>query len=133
MALSGSQRQTPKWFTDLNHMTNLTVRLKPSRGLTKRDWKIRVKVDMPGAKTAPVARLAVYLKGGKVKSSAIRFKKRGFSSKVTGFSSRNVKYVELVVANASRRYRCKQGTVLACEGVPLDDGTRFKFNASIFR
>ncbi|HEX6148350.1 MXAN_6640 family putative metalloprotease, partial [Nocardioides sp.] len=131
--LSRTKRSTPRWFLDLDHLTSDVVRLTPARGLKRRDWKLRVKVDMPPAKSAPVARVAVYLKSGKVQSSAVKFKKRGFSSKVVGFSTRNVKYVELVVANASRRSRCGRGTVFACQGLPLDDQRRFRFNASIFR
>jgi hypothetical protein len=90
---------------------------------------------MPAAKAAPAARLAVYLKSGKVTSRAVRFKRRGFSRKVIGFSSRKVKYVELVLVNASRRTRCwvAQSSPYSCFGDPLDDGTRFTFNASIFR
>lgn len=131
--LSARKRSTPKWYADLDHLTSLAVRMKPGRGLKRRDWKLRVKVDMPGATSAPTARVAVYLKNGKVSSSAVRFKKRGYSSKVLGFSARKVKYVELVVVNASRRSRCWQGTFLACQGLPRDDGRRFKFNASAFR
>jgi hypothetical protein len=132
--LSANTRRTSNFFTDLDHLTSLALRLKPAPGLRKRDWKVRVRVDLPPAKTAPVARVAVYLKSGKVRSSTIRFKKRGFSSKAVGFSARSVKYVELVVVNASRRSQCWTGDpTFACQGQPLDDPRRFQFNASIFR
>ncbi|MGH3363064.1 MAG: MXAN_6640 family putative metalloprotease, partial [Nocardioides sp.] len=134
--LSASKRSIgPGWVATVNHLTSLPLRFKPARGLTQRDWKLRLRADLPAASTAPVARVAAYLKSGKVTSSTIRFKRRGFSSKVVGFSARNVKYVELVLVNASRRSRCwtDQFSPFACLGTPLDDGRRTKFGASIFR
>ena len=112
----------------------MPVRLKPHGGLTKPNWKLRVKVDMPAKSSAPVARVAVYKKNGRVSSSTVKFKKNGFSSKVVGFSAKNVRYVELILVNASRRTRCwTSGGQFACSGTPRDDRKRFDFNASIFR
>ncbi len=133
--LSSSRRSTPKYFARIDHLSSIPIRLKPASGLTQGDWKLRVKVDMPAKATAPVARVAVYKKNGNVTSTTVPFKKTGFGSKVVGFSSKDVKYVELVVANASRRTTCwnDQDSPFSCLGTPTDDGRRFDFNASIFR
>jgi hypothetical protein len=132
--LSTSKRTRGPFWVPIDHLTSVPLRYKPDSDLRKRDWRLRLKVDMPPAKTAPVARVARYLKNGKVSSSSIRLKANGFSTKVVGFSARNVKYVELVLVNASRRSNCWVGDLtFACQGDPRDDSKRTDFSASIFR
>ena len=133
--LSKSKRGTGSWYYRVDHMTSIPIRFKPASGLRQRNWKLQVNVDLPPAKTAPVARVSVYLKTGKVTSSSIRLKAKGFSSKSVGFSSRKVKYVELVMANASRRTRCNtdEFSPFACLGTPLDDQKKYVYSARIFR
>ena len=46
---------------------------------------------------------------------------------VNGFGT--VKHVTLVLANASTRYSCRQGTVLSCRGIPRDD-LNYSFTAT---
>ena len=41
--------------------------------------------------------------------------------------------VTVVLANASTRYRCGEGTTLACEGTPRDQRQRFVLRASLLR
>jgi hypothetical protein len=133
--LSKSKRGTGGWYYLVDHLTSVPIRIKPASGLRQRDWKLRVSVDLPPAKTAPVARVSVYLKSGKVATSNIRLKAKGLSSKAVGFSSRKVKYVELVMVNASLRTRCwtNQASPFACLGTPRDDAKKYIYNASIFR
>lgn len=132
--MSTTRRNTGAWYVPIDHLTSVPLRYKPASSLSKRDWKLRLTVDMPPSATAPVARVARYLKNGKVSSSSIRLKSTGASSKVVGFSARNVKYVELVLVNASRRSNCWVGDLtFACQGDPRDDGRRTDFAASIFR
>ncbi len=112
------------------------MRLKPHGGLTQKDWKLRVKVDMPAKASAPVARVAVYKKNGGVSSSTLKFKQKGFSTKVVGFSAKDVKYVEVVLVNASlRTSNCwtDVNSPFACQGTPRDEQMRFEVNGSIFR
>ena len=125
------------WFAPVNHLTSIPLRFRPTSSLTRRDWKLRLTVDMPPATSAPVARLTTYLRNGAVDATTIRLRRTGASRAVVGFSVRDVRYVELVLVNASRRVRgCEsdfQGDVFACYGIPRDDGRRTDFGASIFR
>ena len=41
------------------------------------------------------------------------------------FDNRKVGAVTVTLVNASTRYQCGRGTLLACKGKPLDDKMRF--------
>ena len=73
---------------------------------------------------------------GSVSASSIRLNRKGVGSTTVPFSSRSVRYVELMVVNASRRTRCLTGNTpqyFACDGTPRDDGVRTVFSAESFR
>jgi hypothetical protein len=133
--LSPSRRSTPRWYAKIDHLTNLTARIKPSSKLRSSDWKLRVKVDMPPKATAPAARVVTHLKNGQVTTKALAPRSRGWSSTAVGFSARKVRYVEVVIANASRRTDCwaSQNSPFACYGDPLDDNKRFDIVGTAFR
>ncbi|GAA1478183.1 hypothetical protein GCM10009623_26290 [Nocardioides aestuarii] len=119
----------------VNHLTNLALRIKPSRKLGSADWRLKVQVDMPPKATAPVSRVVTHLKSGKTASTTLKFRKRGWSTTAGAFSARKVKYVELVIANASRRSNCwvSIDSPFACLGQPLDDGKVFGIRTTAFR
>ncbi len=67
--------------------------------------------------TVPSAQVLVHKKNGKVATSTIRLNRKTQGTRVLPFSSRSVKYVELVLVNAS----------------PRSNKGRTMVNASIFR
>ncbi len=47
------------------------------------------------------------------------------------FGRVTIKFVVVVMSNASQRYVCFQDTALSCQGIPLDDGRSYAFRATI--
>ncbi len=137
--LSRASRRTGETSRKLDHLTSLPLRFRPGSSLDQRDWRLKLRVDMPPKGTAPVARVARYLSNGDVRYSPIPLQRRGFSTTSVGFSSRNVDRVELVLVNASRRTRaCGSATNFdasywACFGHPRDNNLRTTFTATAFR
>jgi len=115
--LSASKRSTGTWNTKVRHLSNWPLRYKPGQGTGAGNWKIRLRVDMQPKVTVPSARVLVFKKNGKVATSTIRLNRRTKGTKVLPFSSRSVKYVELVLVNAS----------------PSSNEGSTRFSASIFR
>ncbi len=115
--LSSSKRSTGVRVGKVKHLSNVPLRYQPGRGTTARNWKIRLRVDMQPRVTVPSARVLVFKKNGTVAVSKIRLNRRTKGSKVLSFSSRSVKYVELVLVNAS----------------PGSNQGRTRFSARIFR
>jgi hypothetical protein len=101
--LSSSRRSTGAWETKVRHLSNWPFRYKPGRGTTARDWRIRLTVDLQPRNTVPSARVLVYKKSGRIAVSSIRLNRRTQGSTVLPFSSRSVRYVELVLVNAGPR------------------------------
>jgi hypothetical protein len=74
----------------------------------------------------------VYLASGRVATLPIRLH-RGDGSRVVSFARSRVRRVVIVVANASTRYDCDQGTHYSCRGAPRDDRQRFSVTATVVR
>ena len=49
------------------------------------------------------------------------------------FDRRSVARVNLTLSNTSSRMSCGGATIWSCQGVPLDDGTRYVFAAKAVR
>jgi hypothetical protein len=49
------------------------------------------------------------------------------------FDNRRVGAVSVTLVNGSTRYRCGRGTLLACEGKPLDDRLRFAVKGRVIK
>jgi len=115
--LTQSKRSTGNWKVKVRHLSNWPLRYKPGRGTDARNWKLRIRVDMQPKATVPSARVLVYKKNGKIVTSTIRLNRQTKGNKVLPFSSRSIKYVELLLINAS----------------PKSNRGRTTFSASIFR
>jgi len=115
--LTQSKRSTGNWQVKVRHLSNWPLRYKHGRGTDARNWKLRIKVDMQPKATVPSARVLVYKKNGKIVTSTIRLNRQTKGSKVLPFSSRSIKYVELLLINAS----------------PKSNEGRTTFSGSIFR
>ncbi|WP_114422186.1 MXAN_6640 family putative metalloprotease [Nocardioides houyundeii] len=110
----------------LRHLTSHTVRIKAARSLPRRTrLVVNVKAKRGGA-ADPVARLLVYKKSGKLSRVNIKLDRKGRGQQRVSLDRRKVRKVELVLSNASLRYRdCGSGTAWACGGRPRDDDQRF--------
>jgi hypothetical protein len=120
-----------------DHLSHRTVRYRPGQGTRRLDWRLRVDVNMPGRRTAPVARLVVSREDGSVAHRVIRLDRKGNGHRTIRFSSRRVRTVDLLLINASRRMRCREknwfGGFYACGGFAKDDYRRSAFRARTFR
>jgi hypothetical protein len=110
----------------MEHMSNDYYRFTPaSPALTS----VTFSVTLPAAAANPRARVLLEATDGTVTSFPTAFNGVSGTWDVTvpGFGA--AKRATLVLTNASTRYSCRQGTQLACRGIPLDD-TDFSFVAS---
>ncbi|QBR92288.1 MXAN_6640 family putative metalloprotease [Nocardioides euryhalodurans] len=136
--LRADRRRTGLYEIRIDHLSNIPLRYRPGSGTSRRGWKLRLQVDMPAGATAPAARVVSFLKGGGVSTETIRLSSTGKGARTVPFSSRRVRYVELVLINASRRTSCwtypyGDSASVACNGTPRDDNVRTLFSASISR
>lgn len=104
----------------LYHLGQLFVRFVPSPTLG-RHAKLRVVVDMPATYRGSHARLVVHRRNGAVVGYPVPLSRSGAGTRMVGFSSHDVRSVELDLINASTRYKCHEDTYESCSGLPLDD------------
>lgn len=117
----------------IDHLTNHHVAFKPGRGLHARNWTLRLGLDLPNSARGAAATIAIHLRGGGLRWRDIALNRSGDALVDLPFSNANVSYVALTLTNASTRYECYQGTPLACEGLPLDDGLAHWYKARAYR
>ncbi|CAB4714397.1 unannotated protein [freshwater metagenome] len=118
----------------LDHLTSKTARFTPGRGLG-RQARLRIRVDLPQRSKGSVAVLTTYPTSGKVVRRLIRLDPKGDGSLSVPFATRDVKYAELTLVNASTSYRsCYQAnTSFACSGRPVDQGLAASYVATAVR
>ena len=126
-----STRRAARLTTRLDHLTSRAWRLRPDASLA-RGSRLTVVVDAPDRVRAPAARLVAKLADGTVRQRAIPLGSTGSGRIDVGFDAATTS-VTVVLVNASTRYRCDEGTSLACEGRPFDDGQQFAVRASVSR
>jgi hypothetical protein len=112
----------------LHHLTNLYVSFRPGAGITP-GARIQVTLDLPANAHRPEATLVVFHKTGRVQLLPVTLSNKGVGSRTVTFSQTKIIKVVLVLTNASARYHCWEGTVLACQGLPLDDDQVYEFTA----
>ena len=70
--LGRGKRRTARFQIPVKHLASAPLRYRPGSGTGQRDWRLRLKVDMPAKKTAPVARVLVRRDNGSISTSSIR-------------------------------------------------------------
>ena len=75
----------------------------------------------------------VQLRDGTVRRHPVTLSRRGRGVVSVGFAAGRVRRVLVTVANASTRYRCRQGTTFSCRGVARDDHRGFAITAKAYR
>ncbi len=128
--LSSEVRST-KVTMRLDHLTSRAVRLVPDPSLG-RGWRLTLAVNAPDRRHAPAAHLLLERADGSLQQRQVLLNRRGFGRAVVRFD-RSTVAVTVVMANASTRYRCDEGTTLACEGTSLDQRQPFVLRASVAR
>jgi hypothetical protein len=118
----------------LDHLSNAHVVFRPGSGVTGARWRLVLDVDLPRRVRGSAASVAVRYRDGRVRWWDLVLTSAGDARAVRfPFSRAAVASVELTLTNASIRYRCWEGTVLACRGIPLDDDLAHWYRARIRR
>jgi hypothetical protein len=126
----GRERPSTGWlFARLPHLAVLPVAFVPA-GKTKPSSRLKVQVKLPSRKSSPVARALVARRGG-ILWYRFNLNRRGDGFVRVPFGSAQVKRVEVILGNASSRYRCWRGTNWSCQGSSRDDGWRYWVRASV--
>ncbi len=133
VTLTGKKRNTGRKKLATPHLSSTSLRIKPGKGI-KGKRKLLISVDATrGKKANPVARALVFTKKGAVSKTTIKLNKKGKGAKLVKFNRGKVKYVVLLLSNASTRYKncVTANTDWACGGRPKDDKQKFIVNASV--
>lgn len=127
----------PRWRDrriEVPHLSGQVVKLAPTRSLRGRRIGLRLSVDGAPPRSAPVVRVLVVKRSGKVVATSIRLDRRGRGHRRVSFAPRSVRRVLVVLANASTRYDCGAGGLrFACHGEPRDDDQTFDLTATVVR
>ncbi|NYE37659.1 hypothetical protein F4692_002792 [Nocardioides cavernae] len=124
-------KRSKRFGTKIHHLSSASYAFGPGKGLSGKKWKLSLKVSGPARVTSPAAVVVIYKLNGKRQVKTIKLNKRGDGSKKVTFDNRKVGAVSVSLINGSTRYKCGRGTVLACEGKPLDDKLRFAVKAKV--
>jgi hypothetical protein len=121
-----SKRKRAKRFgTKVNHLASASYVYGPGKGLDGKKWKLRLQISGPAKRTSPAAVVVVHQLDGKRKVKTVKLNRGGDGRIKVPFDNRKVGAVTVTLVNASTRYQCGRGTLLACKGKPLDDKMRF--------
>lgn len=110
----------------IDHMSTQNIRVTPRSNLDERRFKLRVRIDGPARKTAPMVTLVLQRRSGMLVDLPVRLNRRGQGSEVVPFNRRQTQRVWVVVSNASTRFDCRGNDVTySCSGTPRDQNRRF--------
>lgn len=115
-----------------DHLSSAAVRFNP-RGTDRRDWRLRLRFDLPRARRGSAVVVLVHKRDGGVATRPIRLDRSGGGSATVPFTTASVRRVEVVVVNASARFECWERTQYSCQGVARDDELRSTVDARAFR
>jgi hypothetical protein len=118
-------KRAKRFATKINHLASASYVYVPGKGLGAKKWKLSLAVTAPVKRTSPAAVVVTYFTNGKRKATLVKLGPGGDGRTRVSFDNRKVGAVSVTLVNASTRYRCGSKTLLASEGVPLDDRARF--------
>ena len=128
-AALGKGGRRARFAIPVDHLASASVAVRPrTKG---RAWRLRVVVD--GPRRAAGAFVVAQLRDGTVRRHPVTLSSRGRGVVSVGFAAGRVRRVLVTVANASTRYRCRQGTTFSCRGVARDDHRGFAITAKAYR
>jgi hypothetical protein len=125
-----AQRPRAAGSTRLDHLTTwyASFRPGPAAGPSAR---LRLTLDLPARTRGSEATLIVVPPSGDPQLLPVVLDARGNATRTIPFASASVQAVELVLSNASSRFRCWERMPLACQGSPRDDGQLFRYEARL--
>ena len=129
------RRPSTPWQTwPINHLATRFFSFTPSRSLGA-GTKLQVSVDVPPRGRATVL---VFPRSGPVRVRPLRLSPRGTGFIRTDFARAAVSRVDLVLSNASGRFRCWtrdpfDAPLYSCLGTPRDDQAAFRFRGLLRR
>ena len=124
--LGPQQRSTGKRSVRINHLAGRHYAFVPG-SRTSKAWKLRVRVDGPGARTGAV--VIVDRKDGTLVRRPVPVAADGSGTVWVTFDRGAVRRVTVTLANTSAQYRCNTGDVYSCNGTSRDDGRTYTFSA----
>lgn len=131
--LSSAKKDSGWQGAKLRHLSSITPRYVPGRGLGATSWKLKLSFDLPSRTTSPAAVVTVVRRSGAPQVSIVPLSAQGDATRTVPFGSRAVKYVEVTLANASTRYTCWTGGAYSCQGGSLDDRSQVAVRAKAVR
>src|SRR5690606_12694446 len=84
------RRRGKAYKTRISHMASTSFRFVPATSLSRKKWKLRLKVQGPAKRTAPAAAVLLHLQNGRVKRRMVKLNRRGNGSIRVPFSSRRI-------------------------------------------
>ena len=129
-ATLSARRASATRTVTLDHLTSWYGTLRPAPTLGEAT-RLRVVVDLPRQARGGQATLIVVPQTGAARLAPITLNSQGDGARVVSFASQTVKLVQIVLTNASGRFRCWSRMALSCQGESLDDGQRFSYEARL--
>lgn len=121
---------TPWLAAPLDHLTNFAGRVVPA-GDVAPGSTLRVQVDAAPTARGSVAAVDVLRSDGVRDRFPVVLDADGDGEVVVPFDPAAVQRVDVVLANASTRYRCRTGTTLACAGRSRDDDLQHRLRVMV--
>ena len=118
----------------IHHMASKSFKFRPKLNLQSKAWRLRIRVDGPRRKKAPMAYVVVHRKHHKWDKTFIHLNRRGNGHTHVKFSRKQVKFVTVTLANASTDFhRCYTNTTFSCSGHPDYANPAFKIKGVAFK
>ena len=132
LELSGGHRDTGWTTRRVDHLASATYRITRAAKMTAR--QLRLRLDLPRTQRGSGAVATVYRTEGRPETVPLRLSARGDGTRSVAFG-RDVRYVEVTLANAGVAYKCwrRTDTGYSCRGRSEDDGLRMRMRAVALR
>ncbi len=130
--LDGRHRDSGWQSRTVDHLAANTLRFVRAEHM--RASKLKLRLDLPSTRRGSGVVATIYRRSGRPHTIDIGLKRNGDKIRRVGFG-RNVKWVEVTLANAGIDYRCWRptNTGYSCRGRSQDDGLALKVRAKALR
>ncbi|ABL83322.1 MULTISPECIES: MXAN_6640 family putative metalloprotease [unclassified Nocardioides] len=132
IALTGRQRDTGWTTRRVDHLASTTYRI--TRAVKMKARRLRLRLDLPRTERGSGAVATVYRTEGRPEPVPLQLSARGNATRSVAFG-RDVRYVEVTLANAGVAYRCwrRTDTGYSCRGRSEDDDLPMRLRAVALR
>jgi hypothetical protein len=128
--LAGGSRDSGWKVRRIDHLAASTLRV--TRAERMKASTLRLRLDLPALRRGSGAAATVHRSSGRPQSTPLRLDRAGDATTTVDFG-RDVKYVEVTLANAGIDYACGKGTTYSCHGRSQDDDLRFRLRVRALR